>query len=47
MPYNTSTVPLSNCSLSVYLELINNNNSSLTTITTSGSSFFDSVQKTF
>ena len=47
MPYNTSTVPLSNCSLSVYLELINNNNSTLTTITTSGSSFFDSVQKTF
>ena len=38
---------LSNCSLSVYLELINNNNSTLTTITTSGSSFFDSVQKTF
>ena len=38
---------LSNCSLSVYLELINNNNSTLTTITTSGSSFFDSVNKTF
>ena len=47
MPYNTTTVPNSNCSLSVYLELINNNNSTLTTITSSGSTFFDSVQKTF
>ena len=47
IPYNTTSVPLSNCSLSVYLELINNNNSTLTTITTSGSSFFDSVQKNF
>jgi len=47
MPYNTTSVPNSNCALSVYLELINNNNSTLTTITTSGSSFFDSVQKTF
>ena len=47
MPFNTTSVPNSNCSLSVYLELINNNFSTLTTITTTGSSFFDSVQKTF
>ena len=47
MPYNTTSVPNSNCSLSVYLELINNCNSTQTTISTSGSSFFDSVQKDF
>jgi hypothetical protein len=35
------------CTLSVYLELINNCNSTQTTISTSGSGFFDTVQKTF
>ena len=46
LPYNSTGVPNSNCSLSVFLELINNCNPTQTTITTTAT-FFDSVQKTF
>ena len=45
LPYGISGN--SSCDFLVFLELINNCNPTQTTITTSGSSFFDSVQKTF
>jgi hypothetical protein len=45
LPYNTALAPTSNCSLAVYLELINTCTG--TTITTGTTTFFDSIVKNF
>lgn len=47
MPYNTATATVSNCSLSTYLEVVNDNNSANTIVSTSGGVMFDSVKKNF